>query len=163
VRFVVLPFLIFSFGLSACTGKAKTSSVVNSSDSKISLNKAELLSELSAPGTTISVKAAALDSSFTEVSTDHEQKFYLKNDRVVSSSRLPTGDETALIYWRYRFERNETRDSLPASTVQSRVPASHPLSIMPNSYQLSCDHLGTGVVYDPLREKVERVFFYEAH
>jgi hypothetical protein len=118
------------------------------------LSKDALVDSLKQKGTFKGVQTSQIDGQYEIVSTTTNENYFVKANRLVSSSRKPRTKEKSLIYWRMQFRGKAYRErNLTSESVEG-----HERPML----ELACDTLGTGVVYDPSHEEVKRVFYYEA-
>ena len=155
--FYYFSFLVFA--LTACSKKSippilsnPTQQVSGIPSVPLLPGKDALIAQLKSEGTLLGVQTSQLDRNYEVVSTINDDQYFIKGDRVVSSSRRPKAKERALIYWRNIFKGHLYEENEASTDLHGH---SRPL------LQLSCDSLGQGVLYDPNQERVIRIFYYE--
>jgi hypothetical protein len=114
----------------------------------------DLIAQLKKNALFESVQTSTIDRDFKVIKSASGENYFVKDNVVVSSSRLPkAGPERTLLHWRYRFKGKTYREAKVEGPADEHTEGLR---------QLACDSEGMGVVYDPSNEQVTRVFYYEA-
>lgn len=108
----------------------------------------ELVKKLKQEGMLTGVQTSALDSKYTVVEKTGNTLFFIKEGKVVASSRPPEQAETTLLYWRHYlegipYEERELQDS------NTREPE--------HLRQIYVGKKGFAVIYDPRSNQVIRI------
>ena len=148
------PAFLLIIGLSSCS---HSNSITSGSgtfppNSVPAISKAALIDSLKLKGNFQGVQTSRIDGRYEVVTTQQDEKYFIKNDRLVSNSRKPNPQEKSLIYWRGKFRGKAYRETPLAN--EAILGHERPL------LEIACDKLGMGVIYDPTREEVKRVFYY---
>ena len=151
-KYVQTGALTLLLGASACNKASTSTSAVTQPIQPVS--QVVLEDTLKQKGVYQGTQTSKIDSQYKVVSTTGDEKYYVMNDHLVSSSRKPKDKEKALIYWRAKFRGCAYRET--PLTNESLGGHEQPM------LELACDSQGVGVVYDPSHESVKRVFNYEA-
>ena len=148
-------FILLSLNfLTACTEtKLELKKNPYSGGNPLAATRDQLLTELQQKGDLEGVQTSSIDNTYEVIVSKSDTQYFVKNGNVVSFIRSPTGDETKLIYWRYKFKDQLYRDQEVLNDGQLGHHA--PMR------QLACDNRGIGVTYDPNSEAVKRVFYYD--
>lgn len=137
----------------SCGNKMELKRVPFDGRNPFTANGEQIANQLKLKGQLASVGASSLDSQYEVVTAKDDTRYFVKGGKVVSYIAAPKGDESKIIYWRYKFKDQLYRESdLPPDGLKG-----HHLPLR----QLVCDALGTGVVYDPNSQTVKRVFHYD--
>ena len=150
---LILAILIWITGFlhSGCTFKgARDPSEV---PSHLNQNKEELIQQLKARGQLKEVQTSRLNPGYEVVSAQDDSSYFIQGHKVVSAIRSPKHHEQKLMYWRMAFMGRAYRE------IQLKAQVLRP-GHEPPVIELACDSLGQGVLYDPAKGRVTRVFYY---
>ncbi|MBS1959577.1 MAG: hypothetical protein JST80_08915 [Bdellovibrionales bacterium] len=155
--------------LSACSpAKFDVKHATFNGENAFVATKDQIINKLQQDGVLEGVQTSSIDRTYEIAVTNTSTRYFIKDNKVVSMIRNPQGDETKLIYWRYKFQGKLYRDveMLSDGLMGHRLPLR----------QIACDDCsvaeagkapdsgnGVGVIYDPSSEQVKRVFYYDSH
>jgi hypothetical protein len=144
--------LILFIGILSSCSRVEKFQRANEFFTALNLDQESLLKKLNSKKTVTGVQTSLIDTQYEVVTTASDEKYFLKDHRVVSSSRRPKSLEQRLMYWRVYFQGHLYREEV----IPGHDRRAHSLPFR----QLACDSLGMGVLYDPNIEQVMRVFYY---
>src|SRR4051812_3086019 len=70
----------------------------------LAATKDQLVTELQQDGQLVGVQTSTIDNTYDVVVAKSDTQYFAKDGKIVSMIRSPVGDETKLIYWRYKFK-----------------------------------------------------------
>ena len=151
-RVLFLVLLVFA---QACSLKSPPDPIIPIvNDDQELVKKQASLEELSQKlmGSQFLRQPAKLNKDYQVLETQEGVRYFLKNNKVVSSIRNATHAEKKLIYWRYHFRGH--------AYTEEPVVEPHLTAHTQKWIKLKCDDLKMGVLYDPSMDQVVKVFYY---
>lgn len=126
------------------------------SDPAIGKTKEEISVELQSQDAFQGIQTSLVDSEYEQTIRGGDETYIFQDGRVISKIRNARKEERALIYWREKFKGKLYRER---TLKNQKAVHGHQKAWL----EFACDSAGTGVIFDPVREQVVKVFYYARH